>query len=154
VTAPARNGHPGLLKEAFLGRILVDCPACGGLAVIRPEAEGWTEADVAFVPRRATCTRCSFHRKQETPLGTFARPAMGLPLRLVAEGRHGGLFAYNEDHLDYIESWVAAADRLEIVEPGGIRNRSVLSRLPAWVKAAANRGEVLRLIAKMRARLM
>jgi hypothetical protein len=38
------------------------------------------------------------------------------------------------------------------VEPGGIRNQSIASRLPRWVKAAKNRDEVLKLIERMRAR--
>jgi predicted RNA-binding Zn-ribbon protein involved in translation (DUF1610 family) len=142
--------HAALLPEAFMNRILVDCPSCGGCAVVRTEEEAGP-ADIAHAPRRMTCLSCGAHRVQ--PRAKFARPEMGLKLRLAAECRHGLLWAYNEEHLAYLEAYVASADRRERVEPGGPRNRSILSRLPAWAKGAGNRDEVLKLIARMRARL-
>ena len=135
----------------FLDRILVDCPACGGLAVIRLEQEGGDYKSIAFGPRRMTCTRCAAHRTQ--PAAALSNPTMGLTLRLRGDGRHGSLYAYNEDHLDHIETIVASPLRQEKIEPGGYRNKTVASRLPHWVKSAAGRDDVLKLIAKMRARL-
>src|SRR5207245_1634113 len=81
-------------------------------------------------------------------------PTLGLPLRLHGETRHGTLFAINEAHLSYIENYVRDPLRRETVEPGGIRNQSIASRLPRWVKAAKNRDDVLKLIERMRARLL
>lgn len=144
------------LPDHFLDRILVDCPRCGGLAIVTLEEDsgtghiGWA-TDRAHAPRRVVCTACAFNRRQARR--AWARRAMGLPLRLYAEGRHGALYAYNEAHLDYIESYVRDPLRREAVEPGGFRNRSIASRLPRWVKAAGNRDEVLKLIERMRARL-
>jgi hypothetical protein len=96
------------------------------------------------------------HRLRIQPAPEVARLGLarqGLPLRLCAESRHGLPVAFNEAHLDYLESYVRDPLRREAVEPGGFRNRSIASRLPRWVKAAGNRDEVLKLIAKMRARL-
>ncbi|HMC90952.1 MAG TPA: hypothetical protein VKI45_00695, partial [Allosphingosinicella sp.] len=81
-------------------------------------------------------------------------PTMGFPLRLRGETRHGNLIAINEAHLDYIEAYVRDPLRREVVEPGGVRNQSIASRLPHWVKAGKNRDEVLKLIARMRTRLL
>jgi len=137
-------------------RILVDCPRCGGLAVITLDVDEGTEAIGWAVPRhhgarRAVCTACAFSRRQGWR--SWARPTMGLPLRLRGTGRQGLLAAYNEDHLAYIEAYVRDPLRREAGAPGGFRNASIASRLPRWVKAAHNRAEVLKLIARMRSRL-
>ena len=139
-----------------MDRILVDCPACGGLAVIALDEDKGTQAigwasDRHHAARRLTCTRCGHARREGWQ--ALADPNMGLALRLRAESRHGMLAAYNEAHLDYIEAYVRDPLRREAVEPGGIRNQSIASRLPRWVKAAKNRAEVLKLIGRMRARL-
>ena len=79
--------------------------------------------------------------------GTDGRdPYLRLPLRLQARTRHGVLYAYNAAHLDWIEAFVAAPLRERRIGDGRA-NRSIASRLPAWVKAAKNREEVLRALA-------
>jgi hypothetical protein len=148
---------PARLLEHFMDRILVDCPACGGLAVIALEEDKGTEAigwasERHHGARRLTCTAC-FHQRR-APYQALSDPTMGLPLRLRGEARQGTLTALNEAHLAYIEDYVRDPLRREAVEPGGIRNQSIASRLPRWVKAAKNRDEVLKLIARMRARLL
>jgi hypothetical protein len=155
---PERVGQPAKVREHFMDRILVDCPSCGGLAIVRLEAPnddtssiGWAIDRVAAA-RRMTCTHCAAHLRQG--FRAWTRPTMGLPLRLWAETRHGILYAYNEDHLAYIEDYVQSRVRREIVEPGRFRNGSILSRLPRWVKAAGNRDEVLKAIAAMRRKLL
>jgi hypothetical protein len=76
-------------------------------------------------------------------------PYLRLPLRLQARTRHGVLYAYNAVHLDWIEAFVAAPLRERRIATGRA-NRSIASRLPAWVKAAKNREDVLRALARMR----
>ena len=155
---PERAGQPAKLAEHFVDRILVDCPQCGGLAIVRLEEANDDRTSIGWaVPllhqaRRMTCTRCAAHRRQGAR--AWARPTMGLPIRLCAATRHGTLYAYNEEHLDYIEDYVRSGLRREIVEPGRFRNRSVASRLPRWVKAAGNRDEVLKAIGTMRKKLI
>ena len=155
---PDRAGQPARLGYHFIDRILVDCPQCGGPAIVRLEEANDDRTSIGWVmpllsaARRMTCTRCAAHRRQAARAWT--RPTMGLPLRLRAETRHGTLYAYNEDHLDYIEDYVRNRLRREIVEPGSFRNQSIASRLPRWVKAAGNRDEVLKAIATMRKKLI
>jgi hypothetical protein len=151
-----RLGVPARLNEHFMDRVVVDCPACGGLAVIIIEEDKGSEAigwgsERHHAARRLTCTAC-FHQRRAARQA-LADPTMGLPLRLRGESRHGTLFAVNEAHLDYIEAYVRDPLRREVVEAGGIRNQSVASRLPRWVKAAKNREDVLKLIERMRRRL-
>ncbi|HRD29048.1 MAG TPA: hypothetical protein PLO65_12175, partial [Caulobacter sp.] len=105
----------------------------------------------ASAARRMLCHACGAVREQaQAPLGVIIDPFMGLPPRLKAVTRHGELVAWNEAHLDYLERYLSGRLRIETVQPGGVRNASVISRLPAWAKAAGNRAEVLRAIARLR----
>jgi hypothetical protein len=57
----------------------------------------------------------------------------------------------NEDHLDYLEHYLAGGLREETpASEGGVRNASIVSRLPSWAKAAKNRDEVLKAIVRVR----
>lgn len=81
------------------------------------------------------------------------RVALGLPLWLRAETRHGVLYAYNAAHLAHIEDYMAGTLREERPDDTGLRNRSVVSRLPRWAKLARNRDDILKAISRARARL-
>ena len=107
---------------------------------------------VDFADRRLVCEACGLTRDQPaTPMGVINDPWMGRPPRLRAETRHGTLVAWNEDHLDYLEHYLAGGLREEApASKGGVRNASIVSRLPAWAKAAKNRDEVLKAIARVR----
>jgi hypothetical protein len=121
------------------------------MAVITPLDPETSERDRDPAPRRMLCRACGAVREQpRTPLGQFITPFMGLVPRLRAQTRHGELIAWNEDHLDYLEQYLSGRLRIETVEDGGVRNASVVSRLPAWAKSAKNRDEILKAIAKVR----
>jgi len=145
-----RSRVTALTPQAFSRRLLVDCPACGGKAVIHVDDPGEGPLDAAA--RRLVCEACGLTRdKPETPMGVIFDPFMGRPPRLRAETRHGTLVAWNEDHLDYLERYLAGTLREETPAlEGGARNASIVSRLPAWAKAAKNRDEVLKAIARVR----
>lgn len=140
------------LQESFVDRLLVDCPTCGGKAVITPTAPVAVGRNPAAAARRMLCHACGAVREQaETPSGHLVDPFMSLTPRLRAETRHGVLQAWNEDHLDHIEQYLAGHMRLEQRrEPGAAGNQSVISRLPVWAKAAKNRDEMLKAIAKLK----
>ncbi|KQY92727.1 hypothetical protein ASD21_15255 [Caulobacter sp. Root1455] len=146
----SRSRVAALPPEAFGRRLLVDCPACGGKAVIHVGEPGERPVDAAA--RRLVCEACGLTRDQPaTPMGVILDPFMGRAPRLCAETRHGFLVAWNEDHLDYLERYLAGGLREETPAPeGGVRNASIVSRLPAWAKAAKNRDEVLKAIARVR----
>jgi hypothetical protein len=146
----SRSRVAALRSEAFGRRLLVDCPACAGKAVILVADPG--DGPVDFAARRLVCQACGLTRDQAaTAMGVIADPFMGRPPRLRAETRHGALVAWNEDHLDYLERYLAGGLREETPAPeDGVRNASIVSRLPAWAKAAKNRDEVLKAIARVR----
>jgi len=124
----------------FYDDVLVQCPACGGRAIVRRTGEA----------QRLTCTACP---KTQESKGPLFMPGLGLPLWLSLETRHGPFWALNAAHLNYLEQIISARIRTERREEGDVRNASVLSRLPLWIKQAKNRDEALKCIAKLRERL-
>jgi len=74
----------------------------------------------------------------------------GLPLWLQIPCCGEVLWAVNEAHLTYLESYVGA--RLRSREPN--RNRSIPSRLPSWIKQAKHRAAILDCIGEMRRSLV
>jgi hypothetical protein len=137
--AKAPRGLPAVHWRDFEERVLVDCPACGGLAVVAPDAGAGL--------RRMVCHACP--KRLELPGNTNA--LFGLRLRLQVETRHGTLLALNEAHLDYLAAYLGQTLRKELVSADSWKNRSQASRLPAWAKAAGNREEILKAIGKTRA---
>jgi hypothetical protein len=84
--------------------------------------------------------------------GPSQDPHFGLPLWLQTPCCGDTLWAYNLAHLEFLDSLVGAELRGRGALGGrsGWRNGSLASRLPRWLKAAKNRDEVLRGIAKLR----
>ena len=76
-----------------------------------------------------------------------------MPLWFQVETRHGWLWAYNLEHLDLIRRFVQAPLRERAVSYGTGPNMTLVARLPAWIKRAKNRDEVLRAVARIRASL-
>ena len=139
-TGKSPRGLPAVHWSDFEDRVLVNCPACGGLAVVSPDPEAGL--------RRMVCQACP--KRLELPGNTNA--LFGLELRLVVPTRHGNLVALNEAHLDYLAAYIGQTLRQELVSPDSWKNRSQASRLPAWAKAAGHRDEILKAIAKTRER--
>jgi DNA-directed RNA polymerase subunit RPC12/RpoP len=142
-------------KFNYSGDMLVNCPKCGSVGRIR-YVEPSGDAGLTW---QFTCSRCS-HRIVSRAGGEFRRsgnypydPYLGLRLHLQVPTRHGVLFAYNEDHLDAIEGFVAAELRERRRGELGW-SKSSMVRLPPWVKSAKNREDVLRALARLRRRLV
>ena len=73
----------------------------------------------------------------------------GLPLWLTTECRGHTLWAYNTAHLDLLEAFVSA----QLRERGPILgSMSLVERLPALIKDAKNRDDVIRAIHRLRAK--
>ncbi|MET8448572.1 hypothetical protein [Streptomyces sp. NPDC005209] len=78
----------------------------------------------------------------------------GLPLWLQAQTRHGRLWAYNPEHLKLIRQFVQAPLRERAPWDAQVRKMTLIARLPAWIKSAKNRGEVLRTIERIQSSLV
>ncbi|OJF10848.1 hypothetical protein [Couchioplanes caeruleus] len=135
------------------GDVIVICPRCAGPAIVRPHSDGSRYS--MFWPRRLTCTGCAYYDSWtssspwywEGPIDPFFQQ----PLWLRANCCGGKtLWAYHGEHLDLIEDYVRARQR----ERGPERSfTSLLEKLPAWIKAAGNRDEILRTCRQLRAKL-
>jgi hypothetical protein len=156
--SPQRFRDDGRSQFSYLDEILVSCPKCAAAGHVLPSGVARGHPKIpAFAPRRFYCSACNHRAESRGGVVTFGTdgrdPYLRLPLRLQARTRHGVLYAYGRAHLDWIEAFVAAPLRERRVESGSA-NRSVVSRLPLWVKAAKNREDVLRAIGRMRRRLL
>jgi hypothetical protein len=150
-----REGNfPAWRELRFARVILVECPACGG------RAEATLITDNVRSARRLTCNSCWLVKTvPPKPLATSNRTPRayvniveGLALWLKADTRHGDLYAFNFEHLEYIETYVRATIRSINFRGLLSCNRTIPSRLPLWVKQAKNREEVLKIIDRMRRR--
>lgn len=79
--------------------------------------------------------------------GSAVDPYFKLPLWLTTEVDGHLLWAYNHDHLAFLEQHIRATLR-ERTGPE-YKNRSLGSRLPKWMSSAKNRGSILKAIARL-----
>ena len=104
---------------------------------------------------RVSCVHCGFSRREwfeRAIVGARADGWFGLPLWLQVPCCGETLFAYNEEHLAYLERFVEAT--LPERPLGRWRaNASVASRLPLWRKQGTSRQEVLHGLAALRRQL-
>lgn len=70
------------------------------------------------------------------------------------ETRHGWLWAYSPGHLTLIHHYVTATMRERAPRYDTGRKMTLVARLPAWIKHAKNRDEVLRAIDRIRTSLV
>ncbi|MEH6415667.1 hypothetical protein [Pseudomonas sp. CGJS7] len=77
-------------------------------------------------------------------------PHFGMPLRLIERTRAGLLWAYNAEHIDELRRYVAADQReRRCATP----NKTMISRLPTWMKLARHRALMLKSLDRLSARL-
>ncbi|MFG3515134.1 hypothetical protein [Streptomyces bobili] len=131
--APVRFRDPVTVLADHAASALVRCPRCARLAHYGRRGGQSPE-------HRVVCRSCG-----------LARPAGRPALWLSARTRHGEIWAYNLEHLDLLRRFVAASlrEREPWYEHG--RKMTYIARLPAWIKSAKNRTEVLRVIDRLRA---
>lgn len=140
--------------EAFNQPTLVVCPKCDGKAVISVEE---LKEYNCFSTRLLVCSNCAY-RDQWQGISFSNMPSykgkdsyFQLPYWLMVSCGKEFLFAYNEKHLDFLESYVSSTLRERIRDSElGWSNRSAVSRLPRWVKSKKNRAFVLKGIKKLR----
>ena len=92
-----------------------------------------------------TVNECEISWSRAQEIGTD--PKFGCTLLLRAVFRGNVLWAWNLDHLDFLEGYVGSSLRERIPN----RNRSMASRLPKWMKEAKNREGIMKAFKAMRA---
>jgi hypothetical protein len=153
--APVRFRDPRSTACAFSDAMLVRCPRCDRIAHYERRPRRTADPRGTLWPEfRLVCRSCGLCRIRQGPYETSwqtenrcHRP----PLWLRATTRHGEVWAYNLEHLDQIRRFVAAdlRERAPWYDTG--RKMTLVARLPAWMKSAKNRTEVLRAIDRIRA---
>lgn len=148
-TDPARFRDPLVTLWAFATTVLVRCPSCARRAVV--------ELSQAGEPRRArlVCRACGHNAVREDGaygLGGAVDPCFGLPLWLQTPCRGETLWAFNLEHVELLERYLSARlrERARSPESTWVRNKSLVSRLPTWMKLARHRAEVLRGLGELR----
>ena len=122
------------------GEFLVHCPRCSHCASVT------VQSGQRFGPVRLLCVACG-HLKDKDARQLVIREAVdwyfGLPLWLQTPCHGRVLWAYNLRHLTFLEAYVRAGLRQDARGEGSLRNGTLASRLPAWIKSAKNRDDVL-----------
>ncbi|MFL5692198.1 MAG: hypothetical protein ACJ795_10365 [Ktedonobacteraceae bacterium] len=156
----------GRTLEDFVETMDVHCPKCHKCAQVRriPTDEEVILADDtdrygswsfrrSFSPRKVSCLHCSYTSiwKGKVRGGRGQHDwYFGLPLWLQTPCCGKILWAFNEEHLSFLERYVTAKQRIKFFAAGRVRNATVASRLPFWIKRAKNQDEVLKGIARLK----
>jgi hypothetical protein len=133
----------------FATEFLVRCPRCQRRASVIPLPG---HEPRLFAPRRVVCAQCGYTKDWHGKTACMGRATdwyFGLPLWLQTPCCGQILWAYNKDHLDFLEAYVRADLRERVPN----KNSSVASRLPTWIKDAHHRAEVLCSIERLRRKL-
>ena len=118
--------------------VYIVCPHCQNCAIRIYEL------------KRISCLHCGFVRSYEGI--NWLNEADIYPLWLQTRVRGHSLWAYNEEHLTMLESYISADLRTRTypVSSDGWSNQSAVSRLPRWMTARHNRKPVLKALAALR----
>ena len=138
----------------FHGDILVRCPRCSACAHL----VALQRADTTHLGHRLVCALCGHSAEWNFDAdGLIPLPASGprlagfnLDLWLVTPCCGETLWAYNREHVEFLQSYIAARLRSQFKHPEhGWSNQSMQSRLPAWMLSRANRDTVLHGLQKL-----
>ncbi|ARZ72226.1 hypothetical protein SMD11_6650 [Streptomyces albireticuli] len=165
-SSPSRFRDPGHGKHHFAtaGSVLVRCPRCERQAqVVTATGDAEDTPSGPYASRRLVCRHCGLSRQRRQGDRTafhwggtavMRDPYFHVPLWLQTDTRHGRLWAYNPEHLDLLRRYVRATLREHDTWCEPWRKMGIIGRLPAWIKQAKNRDEVLRGLDRMRGSLM
>jgi hypothetical protein len=128
--------------SSFGDRDLVKCPHCGACAQV-----DLILSLQGVIKHNLTCQTCNISKE----IGYFNYPSLWLQAPCCGNT----LWAYNLKHLEFIEMFVKARLREYKSDPGetlGWSNRSLVLRLPQWLKSCRNyhKEEILNVIQSLR----
>jgi len=132
--------------------VLVVCPKCDSKSSVVPHGEGAV---------RCTCFSCGYTSTQSSNGRSFCwydeNPTdgyFGFNLWLQTDCIGNSLWAFNQKHLQFLESYVGANLRERTKDDKwGWSNSSLASRLPKWLKSAKNRDLILKAIHELKSKI-
>ncbi|MEE3718420.1 hypothetical protein V2H45_16895 [Tumidithrix elongata RA019] len=165
MTEPLRFRDIGQTIYDFGHSFWVHCPQCDRLSTVMPFSESASEAaplpqtqtHKIFDRHRLSCKYCGYSKDWQgnsVTIGGDRDWYFNLTLWLQIPCCGEILWAYNAEHLDFLENFVRAKLRERSPDPKlGWQNQSLASRLPNWLQSAKNRQQILHGIAKLREKL-
>lgn len=144
--------------------ILVTCPNCSKQAVVKTGDFSFRKTNENGI--KVICTNCGYNKKlPEKPgsilfssnkkvitsrwyvIGGAIDPFFQLPLWLKTDYNNHTLWAYNREHLNFLQEHIEATLR----ERNGqeLANKSLGSRLPKWMMSKTNRESLLKKIGEL-----
>ena len=150
-----RHTDDGTTIHDFTNRFLVRCPECQSRATVVRDKR---DLDVHPWRARFCCTECVTTKDGKLGGWSDREPVdwvFGYDLWLQMPCCGHTLWAYNQSHLRFLESYVSADHRIglspENAQLMGVRNSTLASSLPSWMISRKNRESVLRPIRKLMA---
>lgn len=148
----------------FVENIFVICPVCSNQGLVTAKGIK-NKSEIKFI-----CTSCGhnkFYKEDQRFMGYSygsdsiitsndmifggnIDPFFKLQLWLQIDTAYGILWAYNYEHLTFLESHIIAGHRYR--NNSDNMNRSIGSRLPKWMKSKKNRENILAIISKLKNR--
>lgn len=128
------------------------CPYCGtkwiSVSRIYATASNSRQNLMGTCPHCAKRNQVHVTVSPRVPYDHSVDPFLGMELALEEQTRHGLVWVYNATHLVELRTFIGAKVRERY------RQSSYFGRLPAWIKAAKNRNDVLEALAKLEARAL
>lgn len=155
------NNPYQLEHSDFTDEVMVVCPKCADKAIVKgPGLYKEKENELTY----CVCTHCGYNQKYQDrkpdvvigsssgkpsfhhlkELGGGVDPYFHHPLWYMVDCLEGVIWAYNIQHLEVIEAFIATTDRSRNGLPN--KNNSIAARLPKWMSTAKNRKTVLKCI--------
>lgn len=152
------DGRP---LAAFAHEFLVECPDCSHRCMVKIKAG---ELDNLMSPRVVTCTNCGLiketREKKYTVYADGRDWYFGLKLWLQTPCCGETLWVLNAAHLQYLEDYYKAdvhEQHPHYLSYTGLGyrniNRSLISRLPKWMKEGSNGPKIIKGLEKLRGKL-
>ena len=133
----------------FINDIYIVCPNCKNQAIVKSKGL-LKEKDKREI--RLVCPECGMNKYYSGTgsliLKTNIDPYFRLPLWLQTELPGGVLWAYNYEHLEFLENHVRA--ELRFRDAARNNHHSLGVRLPKWMTSKKNRAEILKAIEKLK----
>lgn len=144
----------------FIKDIDIVCPSCSKKAIVKSDSSLSLFKNIDKNLVRLICPNCGYNKLHaEIPknlaiikwtfiIGGAIDPYFHQPLWMAQKVGENILWAYNHEHLDFLERHVGA--KLRERNNKIIENKSMGSRLPKWLTSKKNRELVLKVIKQLR----
>ncbi len=135
------------ILDYFTDIILIHCPKCNEKAELYDQNNGFGK----------TVCKCGYFKVERINLFGFVRndcsvaPIMIKKLWLQKEYKGNLFWATNYEHLAFLKEYIQAEIRERIYETDNyaIRNQTMISRLPQFIKSRKNRDDLLKIISQL-----